>query len=164
MEPALINIKFVKKESEQTEEYKERFEVVLKSNDQYNTFNEVRKVGHSKYHIFPGYFASPTHNCQLVTIGSANAINGYGTNYLEYFLRSIYTRTNKRLLLLDVREDEWYDIWESLEPYCTIKTSTQYESTNESEMMIVLLKLEVTRLGFDDPEEDEEYEDDEGYY
>lgn len=100
-----------------------------------------------------------TSNCQLNVIGSANAILQNSTNPKQQFIE-IYKYSGRALMLVDLNRQYVGKFKELFKDNIILEQS--YESSNGSDMTIIIanFKGEVDYLD-DDEEYDEEYDDDE---
>lgn len=109
----------------------------------------------------PHFYVTPfaTSNCQLNVIGSANAILQNSTNPKQQFIE-IYKYSGRALMLVDLNRQYVDKFKELFKDHIILEQS--YESSNGSDMTIMIanFKGEVDYLD-EDEDYDEEYEDDE---
>lgn len=82
---------------------------------------------------------SPTNNCQISSLASANLALMYD-NPIE-LITLLWLRTMKRILLIDVHQ-QYEKQFEELFGTENILTKNKYTSTNNSQMMIYLFKTD----------------------
>lgn len=108
----------------------------------------------------PHFYVTPfaTSNCQLNVIGSANAILQSSTNPKQQFIE-IYKYSGRALMLVDLNRQYVNKFKELFKDHIILEQS--YESSNGSDMTIMIanFKGEVDYLD-EDEDYDEEYEDD----
>lgn len=106
---------------------------------------------------------SPFANCQTFTIGNCRIFTNSTFQYIHYFFKKVQenlmlTRfSRKRLFIMDVREHDLTNIKDKLTPFIETIQEMPYVSTNGSNMVICLVKLNQSIIDMEVKETDEEY-------
>lgn len=91
-----------------------------------------------KYLNFQVY-PQPTNNCQLACVASMDTLIRRSSDFVQQ-LREIYNLTSKRILLCDISQSLKSNLYELINKDAII-TETDYISTNNSKMCIILINL-----------------------
>lgn len=90
---------------------------------------------------------SPFYNCQMSTIGRGYTMTMYkNKECIIEVLKKIRTLMCKNMFLLDIKQKYVDKFKEMYEPFCSRITITPYTSTNDSEMNLVQIVLDVDKL------------------
>lgn len=85
------------------------------------------------------YYTSPTHNCQIASIGSACRMKWLSQENLIYIFKNLRTQgIMKNILLLDLNLIYKEEISNILKPLCSKIIDTDYTSSNGNPMTILL--------------------------
>ena len=106
---------------------------------------------------------SPFANCQTFTIGNCRKFTIKTFQYIHYFFKKVQENlmltgfSRKRLFIMDVAECDLAQIKYKLAPFIETIQEMPYVSTNGSNMVICLVKLDQSIIDMEVKENDEEY-------
>lgn len=106
---------------------------------------------------------SPFANCQTFTIGNCRRFTNITFQYIHYFFKKVQENlmltgfSQKRLFIMDVAEYDLAQIKYRLAPFIETIQEMPYVSTNGSNMVICLVRLNQSIIDMEVKETDEEY-------
>lgn len=114
-------------------------------NINYDYINTDGKVTNHNTYIF--IHTNPTSNCQLYSIGDFMTLQSFSKNNIAFILGYIRNHVNsKYMLLLDLNENVNLAMSEKLNYISRNRIQTNYESSNDSHMVINIIRLNVNLL------------------
>ena len=88
----------------------------------------------------------PNGNCQTFGIAYADEFTAYGREDMKDVLKAIFRKVNKSQMLLDITEEDSYNILKNLKPFSKKQNIKRYLSTNGSKMMLVRVILDRNKI------------------
>ena len=93
------------------------------------------------------YFTSSLHeNCQTCHISYSESFIGVEKLHVKKILKTISSHTGQAQLLMDVRQSDYKRIFKYLKDFTKKINVKRYISTNGSEMMLCVVKLDLYKL------------------
>jgi len=89
---------------------------------------------------------SPFANCQTFCFNNAKNVLKIDDEYMSKFMKLLYQNIERRQFVMDVNLEYSEEILDKFRPFTKNIVSTQYKSTNGSDMVLHLLQLNTSLL------------------
>ena len=88
----------------------------------------------------------PNGNCQTFGIAYADEFAAYSREDMKDILKAICRKVSKYQMLLDITEEDSFDILKVLKPFSKKQSIKRYLNTNGSKMMLVRVILDRNKI------------------